>query len=257
MEDLNLVFGTPRPVALVTGSGAPRIGNCIARTLFARGYRVALHARESIADAHTTADELDAGGSDTLVLSGNLADEAAAYALIDGAHDHFGRLDVLVNCAAIWHARTLEETTAQDLRDHFDTNTLASFLCAQRAGLIMTGQSHGGAIINLGDWATTRPYPDYAAYFPSKGAIPTMTRSLAVELSRRNPRIRVSAVLPGPAMLPDTLSQAERENAIHATLLQKAGSPEDIANAVAFLAESTFITGVCLPVDGGRSISPN
>ena len=81
MEDLNLVFGTPRPVALVTGSGAPRIGNCIARTLFARGYRLVLHARESIADAHTTADELDAGGSDTLVLSGNLAEEAAAYAL--------------------------------------------------------------------------------------------------------------------------------------------------------------------------------
>jgi pteridine reductase len=257
VEDLNLVFGTPRPVALVTGSGAPRIGNCIARTLFARGYRLVLHARESIADAHTTADELDAGGSDTLVLSGNLAEEAAAYALIDGARDHFGRLDVLVNCAAIWHARTLEETTAQDLRDHFDANTLASFLCAQRAGLIMNGQSHGGAIINLGDWATVRPYPDYAAYFPSKGAIPTMTRSLAVELSRRNPRIRVNAVLPGPAMLPDTLPQTERENAIHATLLQKAGRPEDIANAVAFLAESTFITGVCLPVDGGRSISPN
>ncbi|MCH2400253.1 MAG: SDR family NAD(P)-dependent oxidoreductase, partial [Pirellulales bacterium] len=99
MEDLNLVFGTPRPVALVTGSGAPRIGNCIARTLFARGYRLVLHARESIADAHTTADELDAGGSDTLVLSGNLAEEAAAYALIDGARDHFGRLDILVNCA--------------------------------------------------------------------------------------------------------------------------------------------------------------
>ena len=257
MEDLNLVFGTRRPVALITGSGAPRIGNCVARTLFARGYRVVLHARASIADAHTTADELDAGGSDTLVLAGNLTDEPEAHALVDGARDHFGRLDVLVNCAAIWQSRTLEETTAQDVRDHFEANTVASFLCAQRAGLIMTGQSHGGAIINLGDWATVRPYLDYAAYFPSKGAIPTMTRSLAVELAHRNPRIRVNAVLPGPAMLPDTLSQTEREKAIHATLLQKSGRPDDIANAVAFLAESTFITGVCLPVDGGRSISPN
>ena len=133
MEDLNLVFGTPRPVALITGSGAPRIGNCVARTLFARGYRVVLHARESIADAHTTADELDAGGSDTLVLPGNLTDESEAHALVDGARDHFGRLDVLVNCAAIWHSRTLEETTAQDVRDHFEANTVASFLCAQRA----------------------------------------------------------------------------------------------------------------------------
>ncbi|MEE3369105.1 MAG: SDR family oxidoreductase [Planctomycetota bacterium] len=254
MEDLNLVFGTPRPVALITGSGAPRIGNCIARTLFAHGYRVVLHARESIADAHTTADELDAGGSDTLVLSGDLTDESEAHAVVDGARDHFGRLDVLVNCAAIWHSRPLEETTAQDLRDHFDANAVASFLCAQRAGLIMSGQSHGGAIINLGDWATLRPYLGYAAYFPSKGAIPTMTRSLAVELSRRNSRIRVNAVLPGPAMLPGTLSQTEHDKAIQATLLQKAGRPEDIANAVTFLAQSTFITGVSLPVDGGRSI---
>ena len=254
MEDLNLVFGTSRPVALITGSGAPRIGNCIARTLFARGYRVVLHARESIADAHTTADELDAGGSDTLVLSGDLTDESEAYSVVDRARDHFGRLDVLVNSAASWNSRPLEETTAEDLRDHFEANTVASFLCAQRAGLIMSGQSHGGAIINLGDWATVRPYLDYAAYFPSKGAIPTMTRSLAVELSSRNSRIRVNAVLPGPAMLPGTLSQTEHKKAIHATLLQKAGRPEDIANAVAFLAESTFITGVSLPVDGGRSI---
>ncbi|MBB75402.1 MAG: oxidoreductase [Planctomycetaceae bacterium] len=239
---------------MITGSGAPRIGNCIARTLFARGYRVVLHARESIADAHTTADELDAGGSDTLVLSGDLTDESEAYSVVDRARDHFGRLDVLVNSAASWNSRSLEETTAEDLRDHFEANTVASFLCAQRAGLIMSGQSHGGAIINLGDWATVRPYLDYAAYFPSKGAIPTMTRSLAVELSSRNSRIRVNAVLPGPAMLPGTLSQTEHKKAIHATLLQKAGRPEDIANAVAFLAESTFITGVSLPVDGGRSI---
>ena len=208
-------------------------------------------------DAQTTADELSAGGSDTLVLSGNLTHEPEVHALVDDAHAHFGRLDVLVNCAAIWHSNTLEETTAQDLRDHFEVNTMATFMCAQRAGLIMVEQSHGGAIINLGDWATVRPYLDHAAYFPSKGAIPTMTRSLAVELSSRNPRIRVNAVLPGPAMVPTTLSKEDRENAINATLVRKAGRPEDIANAVAFLAESSFITGACLPVDGGRSISPN
>ena len=254
MEDLSLVFGTTHPVALVTGSGAPRIGNCVARTLFDRGYRIALHAHQSVDAARTTADELDAGSGDTIVLAADLSQESEAQAIVDRTHAHFGRLDVLVNCAGVWRSQPLEETTAGDLQRHFEVNTLATFLCAQRAGLLMVEQPYGGAIINLGDWATARPYRDYAAYFPSKGAIPALTRSLAVELASRNPRIRVNAVLPGPAMLPNSLSPIERENAVNATLLHQPGRPEDVANAVAFLAESRFITGVCLPVDGGRTI---
>ncbi|MFO0866390.1 MAG: SDR family oxidoreductase [Gemmataceae bacterium] len=95
---------------------------------------------------------------------------------------------------------------------------------------------------------------NYAAYFPSKGAIPTLTRTLAVELGVRNPSIRVNCVLPGPVMLPPDLPEAERQAAIDATLVKREGTPQHIAQAVLFFIDNDFVTGVSLPVDGGRSI---
>jgi pteridine reductase len=99
-----------------------------------------------------------------------------------------------------------------------------------------------------------RPYRDHAAYFTAKGAIPTMTRTMAVELAARNPRVRVNCVLPGPVMLPPDLPDAERAEAIAGTLVKREGRPENVAHAVEFLLENDFVTGICLPVDGGRSI---
>jgi len=119
----------------------------------------------------------------------------------------------------------------------------------------MIPQPSGGVLVNLGDWAVARPYRDYAAYFPSKGAVVALTRSLAVELASRNPRIRVNAVQPGPVMLPPDLDEEERRAAIAGTLVQRAGSPQNVADAVVALIENDYITGVCLPVDGGRSLA--
>ena len=118
----------------------------------------------------------------------------------------------------------------------------------------MVEQPTGGAIVNVGDWAIARPYVDYAAYFASKGSIPTLTRTLAVELAARNPRVRVNAILPGPVLFPEELSESQRAALIDATLVKRPGTPQDVAHAVMFLLENTFVTGVCLPVDGGRSI---
>lgn len=254
MTNFPQIFGTPHPVALVTGSGAPRVGNRVARRLAADGYHLVIHANRSLDEAQRTVDELRADGSQAIALAADLTDEAAVRQLIAQAVEHFGRLDALVNCAAIWERKTLEKITADDLRRNFEINTLATFLCCQHAGRVMITQPTGGAIVNVGDWAVVRPYRDYAAYFPSKGAIPTMTRSLAVELAARNPRVRVSAVLPGPVMLPPDLPAEEREQAIAGTLVKREGSPENVADAVAFLLANDFITGVCLPVDGGRSV---
>ena len=168
--------------------------------------------------------------------------------------DRFGRLDLLVNCAAVWKKKRLEEVTAADVRLHLETNTLGTFLCAQHAGLAMVRQPEGGCIVNLGDWAVARPDPNYSAYFPSKGAVTALTRSLAVELGTRNPRVRVNAVLPGPVLLPADLPEAERRQAIDATLVKREGSPANVAQAVLALLDNDFITGVCLPVDGGRTV---
>jgi pteridine reductase len=252
---LQNLFGTPHPVALVTGSGARRVGNVIARTLAERGYRIAIHANRSLTEAQQTVAEMIAEGIEAIPFQADLTDERKARALIDETADAFGRLDVLVNSAAIWQRRPLETTTADDLRRHFEINTVATFVCAQQAGLRMVTQPSGGAIVNLGDWATARPYRDYSAYFPSKGAIPALTRDLAVELAHRNPRVRVNAVLPGPVMLPPELSDDERQAAINGTLVKREGSPQHVADAIVCLVENDFITGVCLPVDGGRTIA--
>lgn len=242
------------PVALVTGSGAPRIGRAVARALAAQGYRLALHAHRSQAAGAATVQEFRAQGVDCALFLADLQESAAVARLVDQTSARFGRIDALVNCAAIWERRPLEQVAAEDVERHFRVNTLATFLCCQQVGLRMVEQEQGGAIVNLGDWAIVRPYLDYAAYFPSKGAIPALTRSLAVELATRNPRVRVNAVLPGPAMLPDDLSPEDRAAAIAGTLVKREGTPEHVADAVLFLLRNDFVTGVCLPVDGGRSV---
>ncbi|MCX7428159.1 MAG: SDR family NAD(P)-dependent oxidoreductase [Planctomycetia bacterium] len=242
-------------VALVTGSGKRRVGNVVARRLADRGYAVALHYRRSADEAQETVDELTAEGARARAFGANVADEADVKRLFAEVAGEFGRLDVLVAVAAVWEPKPLESVTADDVRRQFEVNTLGTFLCCQRAGLLMVEQPEGGAIVTIGDWATVRPYPGYAAYFPSKGAIPTLTRCLAVELARRNPRIRVNCILPGPVMLPEDLPEEERHEAMAGTLLHRLGSPENIAHAVVFLVENDFVTGVCLPVDGGRTIA--
>jgi pteridine reductase len=254
MGRLSDLFGTEQPVALVTGSGAPRVGNAIVRAMAGRGYRCVVHANRSLLEAEATARELTAQGQECLALQAELTDESQLHRLIDDAWSHWGRLDVLVNSAAIWQRKRLEEVTMEDVRRHLEINALAVFEASRYAGLKMAAQPTGGVIINLGDWAIERPYLDYAAYFPSKGAIPAITKSLAVELAARNPRMRVNAVLPGPVMLPENLSEAERQAAIAGTLVKHEGSPANVADAVLFLAENSFVTGVCLPVDGGRTL---
>ena len=239
-----------QPVALVTG-GAIRVGAAIVRELAARGYQVAIHANTSLDRAQELATELNNAGHTATAFGADLRDEDATRAMIDRVRRHFGRLDALVNSAATWSPTPLEDTMADDVRRFFEVNTLSTFVCCQHAGLIMTKQEQGGAIVNVGDWAVERPYRDYSAYFVSKGAIPTLTRMFAVELA---PKVRVNAVLPGPVLLPESLSPQERQRAIKGTLLQRPGKPENIADAVADLLEYDFITGVCLPVDGGRTL---
>ncbi|HTM55394.1 MAG TPA: SDR family oxidoreductase [Pirellulales bacterium] len=241
-------------VALVTGSGKRRVGSVVAAALAARGYSIAVHYHSSAAEAADTIVSLRAQGVEAEGFRADLSDEMAATKMIEEVMARFGELNVLVNCAAIWQRRRLEEVTAADVRRHFEINTLGTFICSQQAGLAMVRQPSGGSIVLLGDWAVARPYLDYAAYFPSKGAIDVLTRTLAVELGTRNPRVRVNCIKPGPVLLPPDLPEAEKRAAIDATLVKREGSPENIAQAVLSLIDNDFITGVCLPVDGGRSI---
>jgi pteridine reductase len=249
-----MLFMSIPKVALVTGSGKRRVGWYVADALAGRGHALAVHYRGSAVEAEETVAHLRRRGVPAMAFQADLSDERAVANLVRDVLGRFERLDVLVNCAAVWQRKRLEDVTAADVRMHFETNTLGTFLCAQQAGLAMVRQPEGGCIINLGDWAEARPYLNYAAYFPSKGAIPTLTRCLAVELANRNPRVRVNCILPGPVMLPPDLPQAERDQAIGATLVKREGRPENIAQAVLAFLDNDFITGACLPVDGGRTI---
>ncbi len=247
------VMSSPK-VALVTGSGKRRVGCYVADALACRGCSLALHYRTSAAEAAESVAYFEGRGVRAIALPADLGDEAAVRALVTAVLDTFGRIDVLVNCAAVWRPTPLEEVTAADVRSFFAINTLGTFLCSREAGLAMVRQPEGGCIVTVGDWATARPYQDHSAYFVSKGAIPTLTRCLAVELGTRNPAVRVNCVLPGPVMLPEDMAPATRRRVIESTLVKREGRPENVAQAVLFFLDNDFVTGACLPVDGGRTV---
>jgi pteridine reductase len=241
-------------VALITGAGPARIGQVVAGALARRGYRLALHYHRSKRQATQHADEYRQAGVDVLLLQADVSRSEDVEQMFRQVMETWGRVDVLVTTASIWSPQALEQVTADDVLQNFRVNTLGTFLCCQHGGLIMTRQESGGAIITFGDWAIERPYPDYAPYFLSKGSIPTLTRTMAVELASRNPRVRVNCIHPGPVMFPDSMPASEREEAIATTLLKTADVPEAVAQGVLFFVDNPMTTGVCLPIDSGRTI---
>ena len=214
-------------VALVTG-GERGVGAAVVQALASRGHAVAIHSDGSLTEARDLADRLVGAGVPSLAVTANLRDEGPVRAMVQRVADHFGRIDVLVTGAAIRHAGPLEEVTADDLRTHFDMNCVGTFVAAQEAGAFMVRQPEGGCIVTLADSAVDQPPTGFAAFLPSQGAIPAMTRSLAVEFAARNPRVRVNCVLA------DAFGHRE-------------GMPAYVAHAVLFLLENEVVTGVCLP----------
>jgi NAD(P)-dependent dehydrogenase (short-subunit alcohol dehydrogenase family) len=242
------------PVVWVTGSGARRVGRFVAEHFGRQGYRLALHAQRSLDDANAAALQFRASGTDCMVTQGDVSDMHAMQEATERIIGTYGRLDVVVHCAAVWDWQSLESVSSEDVRRQFEINTLGSFAVARCAGLQMVTQATGGAIVLLGDWAVVRPYRDFSAYFVGKGAIETLVRSMAVELACRNPAIRVNGILPGPVLLDEAIDSRRAERIREACLLKKHGRPEHVATAAYFLATHEFVTGVCLPVDGGRTI---
>jgi pteridine reductase len=220
-------------VALVTG-GERGVGATVVRALASRGYAVAIHAHGALQEARGLADQLAAAGVPSLAVTAHLRDEGPVRAMVQRVADHFGRIDAVVSCATMRHEGRLEEVTADDLRTHFDVNCVGAFVVAQEAGAFMVRQPDGGGIVAIGDAATDHPSTGLAAYLPSQGAIPAMTRSLAVEFAARNSRVRVNCVLAGPGA-------------------QDSGGQEHVAHAVLFLLDNELVTGICLPLDGGRT----
>jgi NAD(P)-dependent dehydrogenase (short-subunit alcohol dehydrogenase family) len=233
-------------VAVVTG-GARRLGRAIALALSQAGCHVAISYHRPGSDVADTITALRAEGVRAEALAADLTHAAEAHALIDRVVARFGQLDLLVANAGVFERTPLATATQADWDAMFRGNLDTFFFTAQRAGAVM--RDRGGAIIALADVAAVRPWVDYAPYSASKAAVVEVVRALAVELA---PTVRVNAIAPGPVLFPDGFDPELRRREVDRTLLRRQGSPADIAEAVLFLARADYVTGVLLPVDGGR-----
>ena len=238
-------------VALVTG-GARRVGRAIALALAGRGTHVAISYRTSRADAEATVRELRGRSVQALAIRADVSRAADVKRLVAQTVKRLGRLDVLINNAAVFYKTPWATLTERQWNHTIDTNLKGPFLCALAAGRAMQRQG-GGKIINIADWAGIRPYNDYLPYCVSKAGVIALTKTLAKALA---PKVQVTAIGPGPVAMPEDFSAEERARIIKRVPLQRTGSPADIANTVLFLIEGTdFMTGSLVLVDGGQLIA--
>jgi pteridine reductase len=238
-------------VALVTGA-ARRIGAAIARRLHAAGASVVIHYRGAEAEAAKLEAELNAArAGSALKLKAELLAPIAPRALVGGAVDRFGRLDLLVNNASAFYPTALGGIEPAHWDDLVGSNLKAPMFLSQEAAPRLA-KAHG-AIVNVVDIHAERPLAGYAVYSIAKAGLAALTRSLALELA---PAVRVNGVAPGAIAWPEDgqFDPAERSRIVATTPLGRIGSPEDIAQAVEFLACAPFVTGQILAVDGGRSL---
>jgi pteridine reductase len=235
-------------VALVTGAGR-RVGRAIAIKLSRHGASVAVHYRSSRAEADAVVAEIARMRGIARAFCANLESVAEIEKLVAGVLDAFGRIDILVNSASVFAPKPLQKITERDWDATLDTNLKAPFFLSKFAGAAMR-RIGAGKIVNIGDWAGTRPYKDFLPYSVSKCGIIGLTRALAKELS---PEVQVNCIALGMVMPPEQYSKAEVARLVSRTLTKTMGSPEDVARAVIFFCEATdFATGATLALDGGR-----
>jgi pteridine reductase len=238
-------------VALVTGAGR-RIGRVVAIALAQRGASLAIHYRNSRAQADEVVAQITQAGGRAQSFAANLEQVSEIEAMIAEIFAAFGRIDVLVNSASVFERKPLQEISERDWDVNLDTNLKAPFFLAKFAGAAMR-RNGAGKIINLGDWAGIRPFMNYIPYSVSKAGLIGLTRALAKALA---PEVQVNCIALGSVMPPDDYDVAEIERLRVATLTKRLGSPEDVARAVIFLCEGTdFATGSTLTLDGGRILN--
>ncbi len=237
--------------ALVTG-GARRGGAAIARRLHAAGANVMLHYRDSAPDADALAGELNARRpKSAATVKAELLAPIAPRALVAAVLQSFGELDLLVNNASSFFPVAVGEIEASHWEELLGSNLRAPLFISQEAAPHLAKRE--GAIVNIVDIHAERPLKGYPVYSVAKAGLAALTRALALELA---PRVRVNGIAPGAIAWPEDgqFDQAEQQRILATTPLGRLGSPEDIAQAVHFLACAPYVTGQILSVDGGRSI---
>jgi NAD(P)-dependent dehydrogenase (short-subunit alcohol dehydrogenase family) len=234
-------------VALVTGA-AKRLGRAVALRLAEEGADVVIHYRSSVADAQAAVAEVEKLGRRGKAIAADLTRVDDIKRLFDEAAKQYGRLDILVNCAANFLPSSINSTTEEVWDASVDANLKAPFFCAQAAAPLL--RRSNGTIINFADTGGLLGWPGYVAHSVSKGGVVMLTKVLAKALA---PEVRVNAIAPGTITMPDDPPEWETDF-IKLAPLRRSGKPPEIADAVLFLVHSKFITGQVLVLDGGRTL---
>ena len=235
--------------ALITG-GAARIGAQIARTLHENNFKIIIHCNQSLEKAQLLSDELNSVIKDSSgVISGNLNNIESISSIVNSIDS----LDLLVNNASVFYPKSVDNSEIDDWNDVINVNLRAPFFLSK--GLSKKLSINSGSIINIIDIHADRPLKNHAVYNISKAGLKMMTQTLAKELA---PNIRVNGVSPGSILWPEAsaeISEAEKKLMLERIALNRQGSPQDIADTVLFLANSDYITGQIINIDGGRTLN--
>jgi 3-oxoacyl-[acyl-carrier protein] reductase len=236
-------------VALVTG-GSGGIGRAVCERLAREGYNLAVHYAGNSAKAQQVVDTVAELGARAVLVDGDVADENAMSDAFDTTESRFGGIDVVVNTAGIMLLSPIATLDLADLDRMYRTNIRGTFVVSQQAARRLRP---GGALINFSTSVVRTQFPGYGAYVASKGAVEGMTLILARELRGRD--VTVNAVAPGPTATPLFLEgkdQADIDKLANTAPLERVGYPDDIAEAVAFLAgPARWINGQVLYANGG------
>jgi len=235
-------------VALVTGA-AKRIGRSIALRLASEGADVVVNYRGSKHEADEVVAQIIVMGRRAVAVQADVAKRAEVSALFAAVEKEFGRLDVLVNNVGMFFAAKFEDLTDEQWDGILDTNLKSQFLCCQAAAPLLR-RSGQGRIVNFASLGGLLAWPSYTHYCVSKAGVIMLTRCLARALA---PEITVNAIAPGTISF-DGDAPNLAEDFIRIAPLHRTGTAKDIDDAVVFLAQSAFVTGQVIVVDGGRSL---
>jgi pteridine reductase len=235
--------------AIVTGAGV-RLGRAMALALAGRGMRLVVHYNASAGPAQEVVEQIESLGGEAFAVQADLGQPHLAPSIVERAVERFGRVDVLVNSAAIFKRGRWDNTTEQNWDRHFDINLKSPFFLTQ-AFARQVQEGRRAHVVNIADWRGLHPSSGYIAYTLTKAALIAMTQSLAQALA---PRIQVNAILPGLILPlaghgPEGLEAAARD-----IPARRPGSAVEIVKALLYLLEADFVTGELLHVTGGEHL---